>query len=255
MGILGTLFGGGGGTLKASTPVRLSGSGRVSVVGESHYQPALKAAAKGRAIRDLADAVPVDVVLAPEPTNRFDRNAVAVHVQGRTVGYLPRDLAAQYQPTLMQLAHRGEYGWCTGRIMGGGRGRSYGIHLHLGGPGPDLLFANSCDGLDMVEADRRVTITGFDHTAAPYPVGPDGRLPTLAASLALGTVGSGKYAGQRCLDVAIDGRRVGCFTAKMTERYLPLVHPMLDTGRVPGCEVTAHREGNTVKAWALMPRV
>ncbi len=115
--------------------VRLAGDGRLSVVGESHYQPALKVAARGRTVAegDLDNAIPVNAVLVPEPKNKYDRNAVRVDVEGRTAGYVSRETAVLYQPVLLQLQAESKLGWCPGRIMGGGR-RSYGIYLHMSPP-------------------------------------------------------------------------------------------------------------------------
>ncbi|WP_091369170.1 HIRAN domain-containing protein [Actinokineospora alba] len=60
-------------------------------------------------------------VLVPEPTNAYDANVISVHVDGRVVGYLPRDIAAQYLPALhglMKLA--GGHVALDGVIVGGG---------------------------------------------------------------------------------------------------------------------------------------
>ncbi len=63
---------------------------RQDVAGESFYQPALWTVAK--------ESGPVDerrqratAELHPEPTNEYDPNAIAVHVEGLKVGYLPRE--------------------------------------------------------------------------------------------------------------------------------------------------------------------
>lgn len=91
-----------------------------AVVGESHYQPALRAATGGRKAGSWDDHIAVKAQLVPEPKNKFDRNAVAVHVGGRTVGYLPVEVAVEYQPVLLGLRRRGLLGTCTGAIVGGG---------------------------------------------------------------------------------------------------------------------------------------
>jgi hypothetical protein len=46
-------------------------------------------------LAELSAFMPYELVLKPEPTNEFDKNAVAVFDQkGRQLGYLPKDLAA-----------------------------------------------------------------------------------------------------------------------------------------------------------------
>ena len=76
---------------------RLSAEGRLPVVGESHYRPALHRLANG-----------VDVAT--------DTGAV-------TVGYLGRYDAPAYQAALLALKNEGYAGTCPGRITGGGRHR------------------------------------------------------------------------------------------------------------------------------------
>jgi hypothetical protein len=71
------------------------GWGPLSAVGESQYQPALQRAAQfGRVCW---------ATLLPEPHNPFDGNAVAVQIQGETVGYLSRADARRYQSRLQSL--------------------------------------------------------------------------------------------------------------------------------------------------------
>lgn len=45
--------------------------------------------------------------LVPEPQNRFDPRSIAVRVQGKVVGYLPRDDAHRYHPVLSELVAQG----------------------------------------------------------------------------------------------------------------------------------------------------
>lgn len=102
------------------------------VVGESHYQEEL-----GRQYRANGGSehdVKVIAVLQPEPGNPFDPNAVAVHVGGDLVGYLPRDLAAEYSQVMGQTG-----GSCSAKIVGGflldgGRRASFGVRLNLRWP-------------------------------------------------------------------------------------------------------------------------
>src|SRR4051794_17829746 len=77
--------------------VDATGETRVAVVGESHYQRELAAIAGPKRVRGVQ--VGVRAVLVPEPDNEYDRNAVAIYVNGRgKVGYLGRDDAVRYKP-------------------------------------------------------------------------------------------------------------------------------------------------------------
>lgn len=124
--------------------VPLSEDGRLAVVGESHYQAALRNAAHGRAAgAGFDEHLPVTAVLVPEPTNPYDPNAVRVDVRSDAgpaiVGYLAREVAAHYQPALLAL-DANHYGTCAARITGGGE-KYYGIYVHLAGP-ELMVFAN-----------------------------------------------------------------------------------------------------------------
>ncbi|MSQ23483.1 MAG: hypothetical protein EXR58_02870 [Chloroflexi bacterium] len=66
----------------------------VQVVGEASYQAALLAMF-GPKRKDAANIMTV-ATLVPEPDNPEDKNAVAVQIKGRTVGYLSRPMAASY---------------------------------------------------------------------------------------------------------------------------------------------------------------
>lgn len=69
------------------------------VVGESHHREALIALLKkfgdAKAGTTAFQRVTAPAALVREPNNKFDKNAVAVHVAGQLVGYVPRDAAAE----------------------------------------------------------------------------------------------------------------------------------------------------------------
>jgi hypothetical protein len=224
--------------------VRLSADGRLSVVGESHYQPALKAAVGRSAARGLADAVPVTAVLVPEPTNRYDRRAVRVDVNGRTVGYLAREDAARYQPALLRLEPA--RGWCPGFVSSGELGL-YGIWLHLAAP-DRVVPVNSPDGLVVLAAERQVTVTREqDHqdalsALAAEAASADGPF-CVFAGLSAGTATAGKHAGEPVVHVSVDRMPVGELTAMQSDRYAPLVGA---AGAAAGCEATVRRDAKGV---------
>ncbi|WP_409181194.1 DUF4236 domain-containing protein [Amycolatopsis sp. VS8301801F10] len=214
---------------------RLSADGRVAIVGEAHYQPALQRAARRIAAGEGFDQhLPAVALLVPEPQNPHDLHAVrvdAVNPAGtETVGYLSRADARRYQPVLRALAQSGYAGTCPARITGGGNGRHYGMYLHLAGPDA-LEIANLAAEADLLEPERTVTVTKEEnhqetlrryHSGAPRTI--------VAAELAPSTVSSGKHKGSYAIEVRLDGQRVGELTAAMSARYRHLV-----TG-VPRCE-------------------
>jgi len=90
----------------------------VAAVGESHYQPALRAACGDQKWEDVAyDCI---AALVPEPENEHDPNAVMVQVDGNLVAYLSRDDAVAYSGLLAQVASTGRFLACKARIAGRG---------------------------------------------------------------------------------------------------------------------------------------
>ena len=97
----------------------LVGGRLVNVAGESHYQEALREIA-GSAASNREVAVDTEALLVPEPSNPHDPNAVMVRIDGKLVGYLPRDEAVAYRDTLRALGERGRTALCEARIAGRG---------------------------------------------------------------------------------------------------------------------------------------
>ena len=104
----------------ASAAVSLfAGEYELEVVGESNYQPTLWAACGGT----IGDRIRHNVVavLVPEPQNAYDADAIAVQIDGTTVGYLSRDTAVRYRPGLLELMeHNGGHIALEGVVVGGG---------------------------------------------------------------------------------------------------------------------------------------
>ncbi|MGH3774320.1 MAG: hypothetical protein ACRDRR_01065 [Pseudonocardiaceae bacterium] len=228
---------------------RLSADGRLAVVGESHYQPALHRAACGVAAgSDFDQHPPVVAVLVPEPENPHDLHTVRVDVvtgaHPETVGYLCRSDARAYQPILLALRDAGYVGTCPGRITGGGPGRSYGVYLHLAGP-EALLLENLMGETDLLEPERHVTATGEENhqetLARHYST--TRSLTRVAAELASSSVSRGKHKGAYAVEVRLDGERVGELTAAMSTRYKHLVVATEGNGNCTTCEaVITHGE-------------
>ncbi len=109
-----------------------TGDFRQAIVGEASYQDELRSIAAGRTERGVR--VEFRVVLIPEPKNKYDSNAVAIHAEnGGVIGYLSREDAAEYQPSIIALMkERGSYPVCHA-LMFGGRGdkRSIGVWLDI----------------------------------------------------------------------------------------------------------------------------
>ena len=109
----------------------LRGHESVNVAGESHYQDALRAIAGAGEVRHETEAR-----LIREPENEYDPNAIRVEIDGRKVGYLPRDLAPAWGPRLDELASRRRVGGCEATIVGGAD-TALGVFLRLPDPHGD----------------------------------------------------------------------------------------------------------------------
>ncbi|MGE0408731.1 MAG: HIRAN domain-containing protein [Amphiplicatus sp.] len=99
------------------------GSFDTEVVGESHYQDALDAICGGKC--EDGHELCIEAVLAHEPQNRHDRNAVAVLIEGRKVGHLSR-------PDAKKFRQRGLSSVQTQAMVVGGWRRRNGDEGHYG---------------------------------------------------------------------------------------------------------------------------
>ncbi len=152
MGLLSRLFGQRSPRKEEQIPAaymflpRGDGEGAVQVVGESNYQDSLRWAANGTNTEGPNNPrVYAEVI--PEPSNRYDSNAVRIQVGGRLVGYLARADAVVYQPLLLPHSAAGRIPACEARIKGGyttddGFQASLGIELYIAGP-DDIASAMS----------------------------------------------------------------------------------------------------------------
>ncbi|WP_422771266.1 HIRAN domain-containing protein [Plantactinospora sp. WMMC1484] len=87
------------------------------MVGESNYTKQIRAIF-GRSFDPNGSEIVALAHLIPEPTNRFDPNAVKVLCSGYHVGYLPRERAAQYAPVLTALIDQGWTPQVRARVWG-----------------------------------------------------------------------------------------------------------------------------------------
>ena len=206
----------------------LAAGGYQEVVGESNYQPAIKAAADAHGRAQLAQ-------LVREPRNKYDRNAVAVRLGGQTVGYLPRDEAPDYHAVLAQLG-----GTATSRatVTGGwDQWSSFGVVLHC-----EPWAYDPARG--FLGGDRKVPLTTLK----------------AAKPAALDAVGAG---GLATLTVADDGAvwafvgevPVGKMAKAKSDDYAAPVRACAAVGVAPTCQVVvdAKDDGSVKFAVLAMP--
>jgi HIRAN domain-containing protein len=139
-------------------PSRLGARGRVSVVGESYRQAGIEFVVAGRAVADGGDwdnALRAEAALVPEPDNPYDGNAVRVDLHTPSgwvqVGYLARDLAAEYQPCLARMMRAGQVPIADARVCRA-RGGPLAVYLHLSEPEECVLANEVAAGLVVLGA-------------------------------------------------------------------------------------------------------
>jgi hypothetical protein len=144
----------------------------LEVVGESNYQDALARVSGGRTPDGPARPDQL-AVLWPEPNNRYDRNAIAVKISGRTVGYLSRDNAVRYQAVTRWADAHDRKVACNATLIGGwdrgGRDKgSFGVVLHLGSAAEcilDMLGEEIAVRTDHPWAGHLIAFTGDSRCA------------------------------------------------------------------------------------------
>lgn len=249
--------------------VPLPDDGRLAVVGERHYQDALRHVAGGRAFGTaFEEHLPVTAVLVPEPENRWDENAVRVDVlvgtRSRTVGYLSRSWAEDYQPELLKFQAEGALGTCPARVTGGGE-KFYGIYLHVARPEDlrarrepeDAVVAELTDTDVLLRNDWSCTVTKEeDHQDVLRGFAPAGKQEyrEVVASLTFCPIETGKYRGQKAIEVRLGGRRVGQLTYAMTERYRAIVEQFLNRNLNVRCEAYTTKSAKGIQVELRMPR-
>jgi hypothetical protein len=104
---------------------------RVEVVGESNYQDAIRKACDWKKGTDTHFECMAELV--PEPSNRFDPNAIMVHIDGARVGYLSRGDARKFGPAIRAAIDMQGFGSCRAVIAGRAHGETdnLGVFLHV----------------------------------------------------------------------------------------------------------------------------
>jgi hypothetical protein len=206
-------------------PVPLSTDGRVTAVGPTLPTPG-----------------PLRVALEPDAAGV---SVVALGPVPRPVGRLAVGDAAAYAPVLRPLAARGLVGTCPARVTTDGT-----LVLSLA-PAPDCVLVNSPGDLVLLAAERTVTVTREEHHQDVLA----GRGGRVAVALQPCAIAGGKYAGQRGIEVTLDGRRVGELTRLMAERYLPMVDGIAGRGGRAGCEALLRPDRRGVQVELRLPAV
>lgn len=118
------------------------------------------------------------------------------------------------------------------------------------------MVENPSAGLVMLSGEVAVTVTREEHhqaALARYAV-PAGAERHVAVELAWCRIATGKYKGQRAIEVRLDGKRVGELTFLMSDRYAALVEQVRTGGGRPGCEAVITRDAKGLQLTVRLPR-
>lgn len=204
--------------------------------------------------------------LLPEPSNKVDPNAVKVVVQGRHVGYLAKEIAGSYAPTLAALLRQG-----------------------LLPVTPCRIYGYEYQNYDIDQRGREIRKIVFDaqarivldepHLIVPLNTPPDGphRLLPRGSSLQVreeekhldvltplvaqhgegwvfATLHSLRVASGRSekvlIELHIDGEPIGVLTPAMSQHFLPAVDHLDATGEQTAARVFL--KGNALKVEAVL---
>lgn len=149
------------GDLPAGHELMLQGPG-LQVVGESKYRAEIESVVGGK--KAAGHKAVVNAALVAEPHNRYDPNAIAIVIAGRTCGYLSRAQAKRYQPVMAWASEQGIVPCCRADIFGGWRAQDgswadFGITLYIASP--EKILGRGRPG--VAPGDRP-----YANTACPY---------------------------------------------------------------------------------------
>lgn len=211
------------------------GRANQDVVGESNYFPAIGSLFPSGGSGEIA----VEVTLAHEPKNKYDKNAVAVVAGTGTLGYLPREDAAIYAPIISQIQANAAYLVVNARIFGwvdndwdtGKQILKGSVSVDL--PPPHMMFPINGEPERpylLLPEGAAVQVTKeelYSGALAPYlrKAGEAWVYATLHEVLDE----SGRTP-KTVVEVRIDGRTVGVLTKASGEHYLPTIKYLSEHG-------------------------
>ncbi|MGQ0838873.1 HIRAN domain-containing protein [Actinokineospora sp.] len=235
--------------------ILLRGSGYFNrdVVGESQYFRALRILA-GRASSGERETT---AELRREPENRHDGNAVQVVVEGRTVGYLPREVAGEYHVALDRVTRTGRTATCRARLWWSHDRDDFiaSVSLDLADPAV-LLPINTVDEDSphlLVPVGRFFQVTHEnEHMDVLGPLMDRAYLPGRALAFAslLVTERVRPRSTSHVVAVRVDGQEIGELTRQTSLKVMSLVRPLQEVGVT--CYAEAHLTGNALAVQARL---
>lgn len=186
--------------------------------------------------------------LVPDPTNPYDRRAVAVYVEGLHVGYLERSDAARYHEAIANSWANGVQVTVRSRQWVRASGHELWARVTLWLPEPSEFAPANPIPADALLLPRGASVQVTKEEAHQDVLAPlltrATRVP-VAVTLHEITEQRPRSTAQ-VVEVRIDGKRVGVLTATQTSNLLPLVR-LAERGSLIATACAVVR-GNSLKA-------
>jgi hypothetical protein len=225
------------------------------VAGESHH------------FRDLAHLAgpaasgerELTVLLQREPGNRYDPNAVKVVIEGRLVGYLPREDAPAYQVPLQLIEQKGRLATCKARLWWS---REYddflaSVSLDLADPAQivPIVWPDTTGRSVVLPAERSYQVHGesehmevltslMNRAYIPGKIAAYGTLHIVERTTPRST--------NRVIVIRIEDNDVGELSKQMSAKFLPLIEPLEAAGIACYAEVLLTGNALAVEATAKL---
>lgn len=221
---------------------------QLEVAGEWYRAESLRTLFSRHAkVSDAGAEIRLDAVLVPDPSNPFDKRAVAVFVDGLHVGYMERSDAATYHSAIASLPG-GELAVPSRQWLRGTAQDTW-ARVTVSLPTPGRLSCPNPSGENGVVLASGSTIQvareeqHMEHLAAL--LSRFGSETVVAASLRA-VIEQRQRSTVEVVAVDIDGQQVGVLSPTQTANFLPLVRRAEAEGRTLVCR--ASLRGNSLKA-------
>lgn len=221
---------------------------QVEVAGEWYRAESLRTLFSRHAkVSDSGAEIRLDAVLVPDPSNPFDRRAVAVFVDGLHVGYMERADATTYHDAIAGLPG-GELQVLSRQWLRGTAKDTW-ARVTLSLPKPEHLCCPNPEEADSVVLSPGSTVQvtrekeHMEHLATL--LSRFGSETVVAASLR-SVIEQRPRSAVEVVAVDIDGQQVGILSPTQTANFLPLVRRAESEGRRLLCR--ASLRGNSLKA-------
>lgn len=221
----------------------------LEAVGEAYRPEAFVSLFRGLPLRSPDGAeLELPAALAPDPTNPYDRSAVAVWVGGYHVAYMDKGTARVWHRPLQAFAERSEHVIVPCRVWAADRGGRIAARVTVYLPAVDALEPSNdlpSEPFEVLPAGPAMQVTGEDQhmdVLGSHAVGKERPVAVTLHSIHEIRPRSAFEA----VEVRLDGERVGVLSKVQSENMLPLVKHV--EARAKTAVARAVVRGNQLKA-------